>query len=626
MVVASGLLVVVIGAAFLVLLLAVDDLRDTTRLSRHSQEVLATANQLERLLVDLETGERGFLITGQERFLQPWEAARSAIPGAREHLLALTQVPAQHRRARQIAEGVTSYLRDYSKPLVVATRRNEPAARSLAESLEGKRRVDLLRAQFDRLSAAEDLLGATRQTHSESAARKAVVAVTAGLAGSVLLILFFAGYLTRSIVQPVRRAATMADRLAGGDLTVRMDETGAGEIGTLEHAFNTMGGSLEASRDELRLLVEEQAALRRVATLVARAVPPAEVFDAVTIEVAQLLGAHFTVLLRYESDRTHTVLGVRGNAGAPVAVGDRPKLEERSVVAAVLRTGRATRMDNIADGLSGALAGQVRERGLHSAIGAPIVVEGRLWGVMVAAWTRGTPLSADTEGRLAEFTQLVATAVANVNSRAELAASRARVVAAADETRRRIERDLHDGAQQRLVSLALELRSAQSGVPPGLAGLERQLSAVADGLAEAVENLQEISRGIHPAILTEGGLAPALKTLARRSAVPVELDMRTDRRLPEQVERAAYYVVSEALTNAAKHARASVVHLEMETDDEIVTLSIRDDGVGGADPRQGSGLIGLTDRVEALGGRIQIASPSGTGTSLQITIPIRDSS
>jgi signal transduction histidine kinase len=199
-------------------------------------------------------------------------------------------------------------------------------------------------------------------------------------------------------------------------------------------------------------------------------------------------------------------------------------------------------------------------------------------------------------------------------------------VAAADETRRRIERDLHDGAQQRLVSLALELRAAQSAVPSGQDELERQLSGVADGLAEAVENLQEISRGIHPAILTEGGLEPALKTLGRRSAVPVELTMHTEHRLPDPVERAAYYVVSEALTNAAKHAHASVVEVEVEASDEFVALLIEDDGVGGADPGQGSGLIGLRDRIEALGGRIEIDSPRGRGTSLHITLPIRDSS
>jgi signal transduction histidine kinase len=223
---------------------------------------------------------------------------------------------------------------------------------------------------------------------------------------------------------------------------------------------------------------------------------------------------------------------------------------------------------------------------------------------------------------MANFTELVATAIANADSRAELKASRARVVAAGDEARRRIERDLHDGTQQRLVSVGLELRAAQAMVPPDAPDLTAQLSHVAEDLAAAVTDLQEASRGIHPAVLSRGGLGPALRTLARRSALPVELDLRVDRRLPERIEVAAYYVVSEALTNAAKHAHASVVEVELEADDATVRLSIRDDGVGGADPTRGSGLVGLRDRIEALGGKIQVASPAGSGTSVVVQIPI----
>jgi PAS domain S-box-containing protein len=207
-------------------------------------------------------------------------------------------------------------------------------------------------------------------------------------------------------------------------------------------------------------------------------------------------------------------------------------------------------------------------------------------------------------------------------SRAELAASRARIVTAADETRRQIERDLHDGVQQRLVSLVLAQRSAEAMVPPELRGLQAQLSRVVDGLAGALEELQEISRGIHPAILTQGGLAPALKTLARRSAVPVELEVGAETRLPEPVEVAVYYVVSEALTNTAKHAHASTVHVAVDAHDGVLELSIRDDGSGGADPTRGSGLIGLTDRLDALGGTIEVASPAGQGTTLLVTLPI----
>jgi signal transduction histidine kinase len=220
----------------------------------------------------------------------------------------------------------------------------------------------------------------------------------------------------------------------------------------------------------------------------------------------------------------------------------------------------------------------------------------------------------------------VATAIANTDSRAELDASRARIVATADATRRRIERDLHDGAQQQLVSLALELRAAEEAVPPERGELRAELSGVADGLASVLDDLREIANGIHPPILVEGGLGPALKTLARRSAIPVKLDVGSRDRLAEPVEVAAYYVVSEALTNAAKHARASVVHVEVEARDGILRVDVRDDGLGGADPASGSGLLGLKDRAEAIGGTITLESPRGVGTSLHVERPLDDKS
>jgi signal transduction histidine kinase len=198
------------------------------------------------------------------------------------------------------------------------------------------------------------------------------------------------------------------------------------------------------------------------------------------------------------------------------------------------------------------------------------------------------------------------------------------VVAAADETRRRIERDLHDGAQQRLVSLGLALQAAQTAVPPQLAELEGELASVATGLASVQEDLQEMARGIHPAILARGGLGPALKTLARRCTVPVELDVRGSARLPERVEVAAYYLVAEALTNAAKHAHASFVHVDAEAAGRVLRLCVRDDGRGGADPVRGTGLVGLKDRVEALGGTITVHSPAGAGTSLNAEFPLAD--
>ena len=378
------------------------------------------------------------------------------------------------------------------------------------------------------------------------------------------------------------------------------------------------------SRAALARLAEEQAALRRVATLVARGTAADKLFAAVTGEVGRLLGAHLAGMGRYDSDDTVTVLAAWGAEGEehPMVPGPWP-LEGGDLASLVFQTGHSVRIDTYQD-VPGPIAAFVREElGVGASVASPIVVEGRLWGVLFlhAKQTR-RPFPRDAESRLTGFTELVATAIANAESRSELAASRRRIVAASDEARRRIERDLHDGTQQRLVSLALEVRAAEADVAAGRGDPRAELSRIAAGLADAVAELQEVSRGIHPAILSERGLGPALRTLARRSAVPVDLDVTTSARCPEPVETAAYYVASEALANAMKHAQASHVEMSLATRDGSLLLSIRDDGVGGADPARGSGLAGLTDRVEALGGSIRLHSAAGAGTHITVDLPL----
>jgi signal transduction histidine kinase len=371
--------------------------------------------------------------------------------------------------------------------------------------------------------------------------------------------------------------------------------------------------------------MQEQAALRRVATLVARGGPPAEVFDAVTDELGQVLGMYSTALIRYEPDGTAVCVSGRNELGGQSSADTRISLEGDTVMGAVRRTGHAARIDNYANA-AGPSPAIVRERGIRSGVGVPVVVGGRLWGVAVAVSSTLEPIPPETETRMANFTELIATAIANTDSRAQLINSRARIVATTDNARRRLERDLHDGAQQRLVSLGLELRMVQASLPPGLDPIRAQLSHAVTGLTGVFEDLQRISRGIHPVILSQGGLGSAIKTLARRSTVPVELNLDIARLPNESVEAAAYYIVSEALTNAAKHARASIVrvevHVNVEAGAHMIQLSIHDDGIGGADLSRGSGLIGLQDRIETLGGHMEVVSPAGSGTTLLVKIPI----
>ncbi|MFF5234403.1 AAA family ATPase [Dactylosporangium sp. NPDC000521] len=385
-----------------------------------------------------------------------------------------------------------------------------------------------------------------------------------------------------------------------------------------------IAGQLAVSLDNAQLytafrrIADEQAALRRVATLVARGAAPDLVFAAVADEVGALFDADGTAILRFEPDGEVTAMGGYGlEQSAP---GWRRKPDPRSAMATVQATGRAARRD-VDDPAAATPLGI--EPDICSMVAGPIEVEGRLWGVMRVG-SRRQRLPQDAEQRLADFNELIATAIANAETRTELTASRARIVAAADQTRQRIERDLHDGAQQLLIALALQLRAAQAALPPELDTLATQLDRAVAGVTSAVDELRQISRGIHPAILTESGLGPALRALARRSPIPVDLDLHLEERLPEHIEVSAYYIIAEAVTNAAKHANASAVTVTVESDTTsgVLRVVVSDDGIGGADFARGTGLVGLNDRAEALGGRIVLHSPRGGGTTLRAELPL----
>jgi len=391
--------------------------------------------------------------------------------------------------------------------------------------------------------------------------------------------------------------------------------------------FTELAGTAIANaqaRVELRGYAEEQAALRRVAMLVARGAAPEEVFAAVAAEAGRLPGTDLTTVSRYDPDGL-AVLSAWTSTGAAIpllSAGTRIPLGGKNVGTLVFQTRQPVRIDDYGWNATGAAAFIGRDWGYRAAAGAPITVEGQLWGIMTVASTSEETLPADTEAQLVAFTELVGTAIANAEARVALAASRARIVTAADEARRRIERDLHDGAQQRLVTLAMEVRELQEALPSRAGELTSRLAGVSAGLEAALAELREIARGIHPAALAQGGLRPALRGLVRRCPVPVDLHIQVAGRPPQSVEIAAYYVVSEALANTAKHADASAAEVEVVAGDGILRVRVHDNGRGGADLGRGSGLIGLRDRAEALGGRISLHSPPGTGTTLKVDIPL----
>jgi signal transduction histidine kinase/CHASE3 domain sensor protein len=782
MVVASGLLATIVGGAFAVVLLAITELRGTTDLRRETRDELVAVDALEKHVIDLETGLRGFIITRDESFLEPTNEARAALPASARALERLAaDNPVQLARVRRIVRAMNAYIRQYALPLVDAVRRNDPSARSVERTVAAKRRVDALRAGFTSFREAERAGLGARDADVDKAARRAMAAAAVGVAGSILLILVFAGYLTRVIVRPLRRAALMADRLAGGDLTARMPETAIAEIGTLERSFNVMAGSLEKSRDELASLLAEQAALRRVATLVARGAAPAEVFAVTAAEVCRLLGTNATALCRYEPDATVTVLALETDVDLGIRVGARIALEGENAMGAVFRTGRAARQESF-ERTTGAIAEIARKGRMGSSVGAPIVVEGRLWGVVVvssrgrllaadteqrlgdfgelvattianaesraalgrvsdqqtalrrvatlvaqaappaevftavadelgrllgadtaviarldpdgmttilACWGAGAdelpvgsrlklepsmimsvvvqtgrparvdddtpafrgfdsmrvassvatpvlvagrlwgativatgrePLAADTEQRMADFTELVATAIANADGRARLVASRARLLTAGDDARRRVVRDLHDGAQQRLVHTIITLKLARRAQQDADESADDLFAQALDHAEQANAELRELAHGILPPVLAHGGLRAGVDALVSRVGVPVEVAVAGER-LPAEIEASAYFVVAEALTNVVKHSGARSAEVKAWVEDSVLHLDVRDDGVGGA-RSDGTGLLGLNDRLAALGGRLRVESPAGRGTRIAATLPL----
>jgi PAS domain S-box-containing protein len=376
------------------------------------------------------------------------------------------------------------------------------------------------------------------------------------------------------------------------------------------------------ARAEVQRLAEEQAALRRVATLVAEGVPPTTVFDAVAAEMEGLLDADGVALCRYEPDDELVLLAHRGSNAHQMPPGTRARHEGESVSAIVRRTERPARIDSYAPG-PGAIARLVHALGARTAVGAPIIVDGRLWGVVVATWNGEESPAADTEKRMGEFAQLLDTAIANADGREQLTASRARLLTAADEARRRVVRDLHDGAQQRLVQAILTLKDAQRALQERDGTTESLIDEALEQAEDGNTELRELAHGILPAVITHGGLRAGVRSLARRLPLPVQVDVDAER-LPAEIEASAYFVTAEALTNVVKHSHARRAQVRASVEDGVLQVEVRDDGIGGADP-DGHGLEGMSDRVSALGGRLEIDSPPGGGTLVAATLPISDS-
>jgi GAF domain-containing protein len=386
-------------------------------------------------------------------------------------------------------------------------------------------------------------------------------------------------------------------------------------IGQFTELMATAIANAEA-RAEVARLAHEQVALRRVATLVAHGAHPSAVFDAVTREVAEVLDASAVSLARYDDD----VLTVVAQFGtAYVRIGERFPLGGTNVTSTVLRTGRTARLDDV-EAATGRIGDVARRADIRSTVGAPVIVDGRTWGVLAAMWVDCEPPPDDTEERMAGFAELLGTAIANADGRDQLTASRARLLAAGDDARRRVVRDLHDGAQQRLVHTIITLKHAQQALHQDRRDTETLLAEALGTAERATAEVRELAHGILPSVLTHGGLLAGVDAFVSRLDLPVDLDVSSER-LPPDIEASAYFIVAEALTNVVKHARATRATVRAGVEDGVLTLEVRDDGAGGANP-EGHGLVGIADRVDALGGRLRIESTDGDGTVLAARLPL----
>jgi signal transduction histidine kinase len=375
----------------------------------------------------------------------------------------------------------------------------------------------------------------------------------------------------------------------------------------------------EHAAEQARALAEEQAALRRVATLTARGAPPSEVLAAVAGEIGGVLDTRYVQLGRFEPDATVTVVAswsTHAHTDNLPPVGSRWAMPTGSFLEPIWRTGRPQRADNWT---SPEDSGLPRDACVTCVVGCPILTEGRVWGVVTSLSAQRQPETAQT--RISEFTELLGTAIANAESRTQLTEARTRVVAAIDDTHRRLERELHQSIQHHLVPIGTHLSAAQEAWPEA-SQLNAQLAEIDQDLVGLIADLQRLSWGLPPLLPEQGGLTTAIEALARECAIPVDVEIRLDKQLPHGIETAVYHVITEALANAAQHSRATTVHIELDANETNLHLTVRDNGIGGANPSLGSGLLGLRDRVEALNGRIGITSPPEHGTAVQATIPL----
>ncbi|GAA2582507.1 hypothetical protein GCM10010399_10380 [Dactylosporangium fulvum] len=630
----AGLL---LGVALHTAVTAFDDRGRQARAAHTSHQAVVTAALVRTGVLAMEHGEHRYVVTGDPAHLRSWARARAMVESRIAQLPRLTaDRPAQATLAAGLDQQIRQYLDTHPASAIKALRPGPTAAPDLGRLTSDQHQLDAIRHTAERFVGNERRHAAAQETRAERAFTRAGTATGLGIITCLFVVPVLITYTTRVIVRPVRTAAAMADKLAAGTQTGRMPTDGPHEIGLLQRSFNTMALSLQRHHDDLNRVVVEQTALRRIASLMACTEAPDAVFDTITGQAGRLFEADTALLVRYDSDGAGTILAAWAGDHPSDRTGKRPLVGERTPLPLRDTTGRmrALRqsfcrhvgwerpdMPVAADGVAGSTRG----------VGAPIMVRGQVWGALALLGEAGGRLRRDDTERTADFTDLAGLVVDTVEARIRLAAVSARLIDAGDETRRKLERDLHDRIQHHLIAVILRLRmleadmtgrdATEGGTATGPV-IADQVATIDGDLANVVEEVQTIAHGVYPAILTQRGLEAALDAMARRSPIPIERHIDLSPALPPVLQTSVYDIVAESLANTTKHAHASHLRIIAHQDGQKVWLRIEDDGAGGADSGRGTGIRSLTDRVQALGGTVQLHSPRGEGTRLIITLPL----
>ncbi|GAA0717132.1 CHASE3 domain-containing protein [Dactylosporangium roseum] len=630
---AAGLL---LGVALHTTVTAFDDRGRQTRAARTAHQAVVTAVLVHRAVLEMEHGEHRYVVTGDPAHLRSWARARAVVESHIARLPSLTaDRPAQATLAAGLDQQIRQYLDTHPASAIRALRPGPAAAPDLGRLAGDQHQLDAIRRAVEQFVGNERRVAAAQEASAERAFTRAGTATALGIITCMFVIPVLIAYTNRTIVRPVRTVAAMADSLTGGARTGRTPTDGPYEIGVLQRSFNAMALSSQRHRDDLNRIVLEQKALQRIARLMACTEAPDAAFDVITAQAGRLFGADAALLVRYDGDGAGTILTAWAGDHPPEPTGKHPLAGERTPLPLPLQ-GTTGRMQALRQSFCRHVGWE--RRGLPGAadsgtggtcgVGAPIMVRDQVWGALALLGGAGGRLRRDDAEHTADFIDLAGLVVDTVEARTGLAAASARLVGAGDETRRRLERDLHDRIQHHLIAIILRLRmlkadlAARDATATGPV-IADQIATIDSDLANVIDEVRTIADGVYPAILTQRGLEAALDAMARRSPIPIDRHIRLSPTLPPVVQTSVYDIVAESLANTAKHARATHLRIVAHQDDRQVCLRIEDDGTGGADTGRGTGIRGITDRVQALGGTVELHSPRGEGTRLLITIPLR---